>query len=232
MMIPKTIAEQCLYAVKRIETSLPGGLVSVGTGYLCIVELDDGNGRIVLVTNKHVMANAIDMRILMHTGAADAHGVLVPDGSHTFLSFTSENCIFVHHADPDVDLCAIDIGLAINGWNAANPGKGLYYKFLSSGVLFPSDQLETLDVSVPITMIGCPSGLWDEVNGFPLFRRGVTASHPAHAFNGQAQFAIDIGVFSGSSGSPVFLWEDGVIPTQKGGSSVTMGLESLVSVRS
>jgi hypothetical protein len=67
------------------------------------------------------------------------------------------------------------------------------------------------DLVEPVTMVGYPDGLWDKKNKLPLFRRGYTASHPAIDFNGKPEFSVDIAVFSGSSGSPIFLIERGLL---------------------
>ncbi|HGH6417174.1 TPA: hypothetical protein ACJL3H_000522 [Neisseria meningitidis] len=53
-------------------------------------------------------------------------------------------------------------------------------------------------------MIGYPNGLWDSKNNLPIFRTGITATHPAIDFEGKKEFMIDVACFPGSSGSPVF----------------------------
>ena|SRR5437870_8666261 len=55
-----------------------------------------------------------------------------------------------------------------------------------------------------------PSGLWDSVNNSPLIRRGISATHPLVNYEGKKEFVIDAACFPGSSGSPVFLFEDGM----------------------
>jgi hypothetical protein len=54
-------------------------------------------------------------------------------------------------------------------------------------------------------MVGYPIGLWDEINNLPIFRRGITATHPSVDFKGKKEFLIDVAAFPGSSGSPVLL---------------------------
>jgi hypothetical protein len=58
-------------------------------------------------------------------------------------------------------------------------------------------------------MIGYPNGLWDSVHNMPIFRRGITATHPRLDWNGKPEFLIDAACFPGSSGSPVFLLNEG-----------------------
>ncbi|MGL5353385.1 MAG: serine protease, partial [Clostridium sp.] len=56
-----------------------------------------------------------------------------------------------------------------------------------------------------VTMVGYPNGLWNEANNLPLFRRGITASHPGFDFNDTNIGVVDMACFPGSSGSPIFI---------------------------
>lgn len=58
-------------------------------------------------------------------------------------------------------------------------------------------------------MIGYPIGLHDEVNNLPIFRKGYTASHPALSFNEEGIGLVDMACFPGSSGSPIFILNEG-----------------------
>ena len=83
--------------------------------------------------------------------------------------------------------------------------------------LIPSNQ-ELLDLRLveDILMVGYPNGLWDEVNNMPLFRKGITSSHPSLDWNGKSEMLIDAACFPGSSGSPVFLFNEGGYVDRKG----------------
>ena len=54
-------------------------------------------------------------------------------------------------------------------------------------------------------MVGYPRGLWDQKNNLPLFRKGITSSHPAIDFNKKNVGVVDMACFPGSSGSPIFV---------------------------
>jgi hypothetical protein len=129
----------------------------------------------------------------MHTAVATAE--TVPDGGHTFLESPGLLTPIIMHPDCTVDLCAILLGPMVNLWKQANPGRAVFYKILTENLIMKNDELELLDVAEQVLMVGCPNGIWDEHNGFPLFRRGVTASHPALNFQGRPEFALDIGGF-------------------------------------
>lgn len=51
--------------------------------------------------------------------------------------------------------------------------------------------------------------------------KGITATHPNLNWNGRPEFMIDAACFPGSSGSPVFLFNQGSYPVKSGG--VTIG---------
>jgi len=50
----------------------------------------------------------------------------------------------------------------------------------------------------------------------PIIRQGITATPIWNQFNGENVFLIDAGVFPGSSGSPVFIYNHGSYPTKDG----------------
>ena len=65
-------------------------------------------------------------------------------------------------------------------------------------------------------MIGYPNGLWDSYNNMPIIRRGVTATNVKLDYNNKKEFLIDIAAFPGSSGSPVFIYNQGSYPVEDG----------------
>jgi len=65
-------------------------------------------------------------------------------------------------------------------------------------------------------MVGYPIGLWDDVNNFPVLRRGITASHPIVDFQGKSIGLADIASFPGSSGSPILVVNEGSFTSQSG----------------
>lgn len=217
IITPSTIAESLLYAVKRIEGLVGGKVVTYGTGWVFTQSNEaEGTEFSVLVTNRHVVAGVDEVRILMHTKTAGA-----VDGGHAFLNVTASD-IFFEEAGPDVAL--IPFGHRVNEWQNQNAGRGLHYVSFRAGHIPSAEAEQELDVCEPILMVGCPSGLWDDENGFPLFRRGITASHPAVDFQGRPEFAVDVGVYSGSSGSPIILWESGLIRASKASTDFTPGV--------
>ena len=83
-----------------------------------------------------------------------------------------------------------------------------------------------MDALEEVLFVGYPNGLFDAVNHLPLFRRGITASSVNIDFDGKPNFIIDAGVYPGSSGSPVFIHDQGWIRDRKG--NVTMGSRTIL----
>jgi len=99
-------------------------------------------------------------------------------------------------------------------------GVDIYYQFISDD-LIPSAEVEaTLDSIENVTFIGYPNGIWDTVNLLPVARRGSTASPIAVDFENTPKFVIDASVFGGSSGSPVFIVNQGMITDKLGGTTI------------
>lgn len=83
--------------------------------------------------------------------------------------------------------------------------------------LIPTEQeLADLMALEDVLMIGYPNGIWDSTNNMPIFRRGATATHPKLNYEGRKEFVIDAACFPGSSGSPVFLYNEGAWSTRQG----------------
>ena len=118
------------------------------------------------------------------------------------------------HVDEDLDLAAIPIGPVLNQLDGAN--RPVFYRSASLD-LVPSEQdWNDLAAVEDVVFIGYPSGLRDETNATPLIRRGITATPVWNDFEGRPFFLIDAGVFPGSSGSPVFVLNQGSYSTAKG----------------
>jgi len=101
--------------------------------------------------------------------------------------------------------------------NLANQqNQQLYFTPLDMSLVPNQSQLEDLMGMEDIIMIGYPNGIWDQVNNKPIFRKGVTATHPCFDYNGKKEFMIDAACFPGSSGSPVFILNEGSYMDKKG----------------
>jgi len=198
--------DQLLYSTTRIDCLTSNGR-STGTGFH--FEFRDPNGgRVpVIVTNRHVVDGALESTFTIHD-ASPPDQVRNPRPT-TFSVFTIENVqrTVFGHPDGNVDLCIIPIAGPLT--TLQRDGARIRRKALSFEHLPSPADIEMFTALEPIVMVGYPNGLWDEVNGMPIFRRGNTATHPALNYCGKNEFLIDAACFPGSSGSPVFLLDPG-----------------------
>ena len=215
MIDPKTASEQMMYCTVRIVgRTVAGGLT--GTGFL--FTFPNGDQHVpVLITNKHVVDNTVHLEIRVHTRSGEAGP---PDGNVDLELPPGQSGAWVRHDDPDADLCGLPILPILN---KAKPTP--FFRSLDPSLIPSKGQLVALDAMENVVMVGYPNGLWDEINNFPILRRGVTASHPAVDFDGKPVSIIDIAAFPGSSGSPVFLYNKSGYSDKMG--NLTIGSDQL-----
>ena len=96
-------------------------------------------------------------------------------------------------------------------------GHRFFYVPLDKSLIPNQTELEDLGALEDVIMIGYPNGIWDPANNMPIVRRGVTATHPNLNYEGRREFMIDAACFPGSSGSPVFLYNNGSWTNRAGG---------------
>ena len=82
----------------------------------------------------------------------------------------------------------------------------MFFQSLDDSFIYSNTQLESLMAVEDVIMVGYPIGLADDIHNLPLIRSGITASHPAIDFRCKPEGVVDMACFPGSSGSPVFLY--------------------------
>jgi hypothetical protein len=196
-----TPIEQLAFSTVRIETDLSTGDVGTGTGFFFrIREKDDGSFIPVIVTNKHVIKDAIKGKLrLTYSNSAG-----LPDiGNNTNIIFEEFEQRWTNHPDENIDLCVLP--LAPINEIAKKQGRKFFFITLDKN-LFPTDEdYDSMFGMDDITMVGYPNGIWDETNNLPVFRKGITATNPKYDWNKKKEFLIDCACSPGSSGSPVLL---------------------------
>ncbi|MGA4448952.1 trypsin-like peptidase domain-containing protein [Ectopseudomonas chengduensis] len=194
------IMEQLTHSTVRIETDLLGGGLSTGTGfYMNFLQRKDSCIP-VIVTNKHVVANANFGRF--HVTLATNDGP--PDtGKHQQFQFDQFERRCIKHPNPEVDLAAFLIGPLLN--QVQQSGGRLFYMPLPMNLIPNDEERSSYSSMEDIVMIGYPNGFWDAKNNLPVIRKGITATHSNVSWNGKSEFLTDIASSPGSSGSPVFL---------------------------
>lgn len=195
-----TLSEQIMYSTVRIECFLGDGSKSTGTGFFYTFLGKEDIDVPAIVTNKHVIRDSWLGRI--HLTVEDSKGNPI-NTEHIPIEFGNFQNMWLFHPDPDVDLCMMPMDPIF--LQCKELDKNIFYKTLDKSLIPNKSQSERFGAIEEITMVGYPSGLWDEVNNLPIIRRGITATHPNVNYNGREEIMVDIACFPGSSGSPVLI---------------------------
>lgn len=204
-------AEQLAQSTVRIECDMPGGLIGTGTGFFYSLDKNGDQHVPVIVTNKHVVKGTTKGRFLLTLQNADGGPAVGTYQSFELDDFESR---WVHHPDPNVDLCAMPIAPLLR--NAEQGNQKIFYVTFDRALLPSCCEIEDMIGLESIVMVGYPNGLWDSKNNLPIFRRGMLATDYKYDWNGQKEFLIDAACFPGSSGSPVLLFDVASYQTRKG----------------
>lgn len=197
------LTEKLMYITVQVRCELTDGGLSRGSGF--IFTYSKGTTTLpVLITNKHVVSGS--SRTLLSVPYVHREGDISERRSFNVAIGDGED-VWVGHPDNSIDLCALPLQGVIERMLEHDP----YAHHVSvDESLIPSQaELNKLSPFEDVIMIGYPIGLIDEVHNAPLMRKGMTATHPRYDFNGFPQFMIDCACFPGSSGSPVFLLDNG-----------------------
>jgi hypothetical protein len=205
-----SLTEQLAHCTVRIEAD--GG---TGTGFFFRFALEGDSYVPAIITNKHVVEGAKHGRFVFTLTNDDGTPNFT---SHVPVEFNDFEKHWVAHPDPDIDLCAMPTA-SILAW-AREAKHRFFYRSIDFSLVPTADELADLNPVKDITMVGYPNGLWDQTNNMPIFRRGITATHPRLPWNGKPEFLIDAACFPGSSGSPVFLLNQGGYVKRSGGTQL------------
>ncbi|WP_296814935.1 serine protease [Brevundimonas sp.] len=184
---------QLINATVQIEHSV-GGERRTATGFLVDAPRPDGTPRVVLVTAAHVVEPAEGGQVRL--GWRDETG----DGGWRFnplpapLTAVDGRPYWTRHPERDVAVLEVSappefaraaIPLAWLGDDASMGEEGIG----------PGDELMAL---------GFPRGLSANRAGFPILRSGRVASWPLWPVSAFPTFLIDVAMYPGNSGGPVF----------------------------
>ena len=195
-----SLTEQLGYTTVRIEAELPDNRVKYGTGFFYQFAERDSTHIPAIVTNKHVIRDAILGSFYMTF--ADSAGNPI-HGSHEIIQIDNFENRWIGHPDPTIDLAAMPLAFLLH--RAESMNVEFFFRTLGPDLIPDGSSLQELSAVEDILMVGYPNSLWDRANNLPIYRSGITATHPAMDYNGRPEFMIDAACFPGSSGSPVFL---------------------------
>jgi hypothetical protein len=208
-------SEQLAYSTIRIEVTYSDGMTGTGTGFIFRF-IDDGVNHIpAIVTNNHVIKGALSGRFHLTLNDGNNNPKV---GSYIPIEFDNFESRWFSHPDSNVDLAVMPIAPVLK--EADKKGLELYYIALDASLIPTQDEMSQLTAVEDILMVGYPIGIWDYKNNMPIFRRGITATHPAIQYNGKDEFMIDAACFPGSSGSPIMLFNTGNYVNKSGGTVI------------
>lgn len=192
MFKPQTISEQMQYSTVRIVASNN----SYGTGFFFNFNFDNNIMVPVIITNKHVVNNNPKEKVNFFLHAKNGDTI---DDQKLNIAFDTE-----WHFHEDQDLCFCFVAPLFAQIKEGRQ-KDVYFIPITENFIWDNIRLEELSAIEDVVMVGYPNGLWDQKNNLPLFRKGITSSHPATDFNDKSVGVVDMACFPGSSGSPIFI---------------------------
>jgi hypothetical protein len=197
----KTPFQDLAHNVVRLKCIQEDGSFSIGTGFIYTLRHLVEQVTPILITNKHVVENSNFTEFVL--SKKDDSGNSIPD-SHEKFRFQSSD--WVHHPNPEIDLTAVFFGRIINQHPEVNQ---LQWARFDDSSLPSNDDLNEMSSIQDVFMVGYPIGLWDSFNNKPIFRKGIVATHPSLEYESRPQYLIDMAVYSGSSGSPIWAHKEG-----------------------
>jgi len=203
-----------VHATVRVENEWGKG----GTGFLVIRKIDPKQGKVFLVTNKHVIHPNPQSRekaafLTLFLNVREKEGKVFGKSFQVPLKEDDQK-LWRGHPDPNVDVLAVNVTSLINSQpNIENRGAD-YSLFATPRVLKDEDITEGEEVLI----IGYPLGLFHTQTYSPLVRQGIVSSRIGeririrfHYPSGEIRsteipgFLVDAAILPGSSGSPVVL---------------------------
>jgi len=178
-----------------------------GTGFFFQFSFDKEKPIHTIVTNKHVVNFNTKERVNF---SLHVKGDGLPSDEN--INVTLDTDWYFH---PTQDLCFCVAGPLLNRIKTEK-NKEIFFVSIGEDLIWDNTKLEGLNIMEDVVMVGYPSGLWDQKNNLPLFRRGVTSTHPAVDFNDKSKGAVDMACFPGSSGSPIFVLNENGYTDKKG----------------
>ncbi len=211
MVNKMNLSELITYSTVLIKCQYNDGTSGSGMGFIINLCENKENGTCipVLITNNHVVENSV--KTVFDFCSADAAGN--PIDTEPF-SIVYEGNDWIHHPDKDVDLRCLLLAKVLKRLDE-NQIK-IFYVPLTTELIPDETVLSNLSAMEEVVMVGYPIGLSDMYNHKPIIRKGITSSHPKRNYQGKKETLLDITCYSGSSGSPIFILNQGSYATTNG----------------
>lgn len=204
----KDISTQLLYTTAPIYAKKNDGNLSSGTGFVFSIKETETSSIPLLITNYHVLENAVDGFVELHIAENG-----MPSTKRS-IRVRFDQSIIAGNKLGNLDLIAVPLAGTLNEFQSK--GVDVFFRSVDQNLIPTEEQTNDLAAIEDVTFIGYPSGLYDDKNKISIIRQGITATPIWNNFKGEDCFLIDAGVFPGSSGSPVFIYNRGTYPTSDG----------------
>lgn len=189
---------QLIDATVQVEHVVAGER-RVATGFLVDAPRPDGSPRVVLVTAAHVLEPAEGGQVRLGWRYPSGEGGWRFDPQPAPLEAFGGQPYWTRH--PSRDLAVLEVTAPPEYARAAIPMAWLGDESsMGDEGVGPGDELMAL---------GYPRGLSANRAGFPILRSGRIASWPLAPVSAFPTFLIDVAMFPGNSGGPVFTERDG-----------------------
>ena len=194
-----------------IQTVDKQGVGHSATSFIYVFFQDSGKGYPALVTNKHVFVNQVQGFIVLTLKPELQAPPRLPYVVINISNFASH---WIGHPDPNVDLGFMLLEPILR--QAGHEFSDFDASFVTQTIIPTDSVLAAFDPVSDVIVVGYPAGAFDTDRNLPIFRRGITATQPSYDFQGENAFLIDCAIWPGSSGSPVFIYYNGVVPGRSG----------------
>lgn len=208
-----SVSEMLTYSTVLINCQYSDGTAGSGTGFIINLCANSENKSCipVLITNKHVVNNSV--KTVFEFCKADENGNPLDTESFSFTYLSAGNS-WIPHPNGEIDLCCLPLAPALN--ELKKTGNKIFYIPIETEFIPSEFQINELSAIEDVVMIGYPIGISDRYNHKPVIRRGITATHPKKDYQGKKHILLDMACFPGSSGSPVFILNQGSYTTPRG----------------
>lgn len=210
LIVNSTIRIQC--SGDTIVNGQKLRFTSTGTGFYFSFKIDSLTIP-VIVTNYHVIkkTDKCELKFTELISNKPQYGSQINE------TINDSDKKWIKH--PNVDLAILPINPIIEDIKKSK-NKVPFTVYFTENDLPNSELIETITAIEEVLMVGYPKGLWDKTNNLPIVRKGTTATPFYIDYEGNKQFLLDIPIYSGSSGSPVILFNQGSFSSRKGGLSI------------
>ena len=196
------LSEVLMYNTVKLICKDKRGEGYYGTGFIFKYFRTEKDSVPVIVSNKHILEDTTDIMLTLHRSNND--NIPIPETRSVItIHLEPDLKYFLHHPDKNIDLSIFPFGKLIE--YELYDGRRPYYSGFDQTTIPTEEEWQNLHVFEDVLSIGYPLGMMDEMNNFPIFIKGHTATHPNINYNFTETFLINSNNYSGSSGSPIIL---------------------------